>query len=71
MTLKFEAIKSNGGVAIQEIAVLIEVIVIINFVIIEELSVTGCSSDSDSLMEKDFIKRTSTSHSKKKHAGIS
>ena len=29
------------------------------------------SSDSDSSMEKDFIKMKSSSHSKKKHAGIS
>jgi len=41
-TLKFEAIKSNGGAAIQLFAVLVGVTAIINFVIVRELSVTGC-----------------------------
>ena len=43
MTLKFEALKSNGGAAIQEIAVLVGVTAMINFVIVRELSVTGCT----------------------------
>jgi len=42
-TLKFEAIKSNGGAAIQEIAVLVGMTAMINFVIVRELSVTGCT----------------------------
>ena len=53
-TLKFEAIKSNGGAAIQEIAVLVGVTAMINFVIVRELSVTGCSFHNISKMEGIF-----------------
>ena len=45
MTLKFEAIKSNGGAVIQEIVRLVGLMAMINFVIIRELSVTGCMSE--------------------------
>jgi hypothetical protein len=42
MTLKFEATKFNGGVAIQEIVGLVGLMAMVNFVIVRELSVTGC-----------------------------
>ena len=50
MTLKFEVINSNGGVAIQENAVVVGVAVTVNFVIVRELSVTGCTTTADSTL---------------------